>query len=262
MHGPRAEEFARFRGGHYTRPKPVSPIVRELSLMYALVTVVTVIVTYTPGPFMRDFGHLVLASAFLFGALGLARRHGGARRFGIDLAGVLEAEPDEHGEPRGLLEAMRRALPRFFSELGVALLAALVIFPPFVPAFVFWHDVQHPFTLHLPDAPFDLVLHQLVVVALPEEALFRGYFQTRLEELFPARFSLLGRPISPLALVLQAALFALLHYFVGFAPVRLAVFFPGLVFGLLRSLRGGIGAAIWFHAFSNLLSEILTRGYL
>jgi hypothetical protein len=34
------------------------------------------------------------------------------------------------------------------------------------------------------------------------------------------------------------------------------------VFGLLRSMRGGIGAAIWFHAFSNVLSEILTRGYL
>ena len=47
-----------------------------------------------------------------------------------------------------------------------------------------------------------------------------------------------------------------------FSPARLAVFFPALVFGFMRKTRNGIGAAIWFHAFCNLLSEILTRGYL
>jgi membrane protease YdiL (CAAX protease family) len=60
----------------------------------------------------------------------------------------------------------------------------------------------------------------------------------------------------------QAALFALLHFLVGFSPARLAVFFPALVFGWLREKRSGIGAAIWFHALSNLLSELLIRGYL
>jgi hypothetical protein len=34
------------------------------------------------------------------------------------------------------------------------------------------------------------------------------------------------------------------------------------LFGVLRSARGGIGAAVWFHAFSNMLSEVLTRGFL
>jgi membrane protease YdiL (CAAX protease family) len=92
--------------------------------------------------------------------------------------------------------------------------------------------------------------------------MFRGYFQTRLQEIYPPSVRLWGAAISPVALLLQALLFALLHYLVGFSPARLAVFFPALVFGLLRSVRGGIGAAVWFHALSNVLSEILTRGYL
>lgn len=231
---------------------------REISLVFLAVALLTGLVTYTPAPVLQDFGHLVLSAAFLFGALALARRHGGAARFGIDLCGVLEARAEERSLGRTLLNA----LPRLGSELGVALLVALVIFPPFVPAFRLWHGAEHPFTLQLPSAPLDFALHQVVVVALPEEALFRGYFQTRLEEIFPARYVWRGMAFSPGAIVLQAVLFAVLHFLVGLSPARLAVFFPGLVFGLLRSARRGIGAAIWFHALSNILSEILTRGYL
>ena len=35
-----------------------------------------------------------------------------------------------------------------------------------------------------------------------------------------------------------------------------------LLFGLIRARRGGIGAALVFHALCNLLSEVLTRGWL
>ena len=41
-----------------------------------------------------------------------------------------------------------------------------------------------------------------------------------------------------------------------------AVFFPGLLFGWLRARRGGIGAAIAVHALSNVLAELLVRGWL
>jgi membrane protease YdiL (CAAX protease family) len=232
----------------------VSIVAREILLVFAGVAAVTAFVTYTPSLLLADYGHLVLSAVFLFGALSLARKHGGAARFGIDLSGVLEAHPDEAEGAHGLATVLWRALPRLGSELCVALLAALVIFPPFVPAFRFWHGVTHPFTFHLPDRPFDFVLHQVVVVALPEEALFRGYFQTRLEELYAPNVRLFGARISPWALLIQAVLFALLHFLVGFSPARLAVFFPALVFGLLRSVRGGIGAAVWFHALSNVLS--------
>jgi membrane protease YdiL (CAAX protease family) len=62
--------------------------------------------------------------------------------------------------------------------------------------------------------------------------------------------------------VLQALLFGLIHVLVDLDPSRMAVFFPGLLFGWLRAWRGGIGAAIVLHAMSNLLSETLSRGWM
>jgi membrane protease YdiL (CAAX protease family) len=131
--------------------------------------------------------------------------------------------------------------------------------------------------------PEDLLSYlaaQLLVVALPEETLFRGYFQTRLTESFQAVFKpeskpesfqavfkagtvkLLGAAVSLPALVLQALLFAAVHFAADPNPVRLAVFFPALLFGWMRQWRGGVGAAIVFHALCNLLSDILVRGWL
>ena len=76
------------------------------------------------------------------------------------------------------------------------------------------------------------------------------------------RVSVLGVELAPGAWLLQAALFALVHFLVEPHPARLAVFFPGLLFGWLRARRGGVGAAIALHAMSNLYSEILARSWL
>lgn len=239
-------------------------VARELTLVYALTCAVTVLLSRARGPLVAAHGSLLLAALFLLLALQMARRDPrGATFYGIDLAGVLEAREDEPSSPvHGLGHTLWRALPRFFSELGFALAVAALLFPPFVLAFCGWHGVRHGFTWHPPRDPVDFMLGQLFAVALPEEALFRGYFYTRLSELFPARRRVLGAELSLAALGCQGALFALLHYLVGFAPQRLAVFFPALVFGWMRARRGGIGAAVWFHAMCNLLAELLTRGYL
>jgi uncharacterized protein len=239
-------------------------VAREIALVYAGAAAVTLFVSHTPGVLVASYGHLLLAAAFLWLALHMARREGDtAERYGIDLAGLLEARQDEpEAFGHGLWFAVRRALPSAARELGVALLVAVVVFPPFALAFKAWHGPTHPFTFHPPSDPIDFVLTHLIAIALPEEALFRGYFQTRLSDLFPDRVRVLGAELSLRALVCQAVLFALLHYLVGFSPVRLAVFAPGLLFGWLRARRGGIGAAVWFHAMCNLLAEVLTRGYL
>ncbi|HEX5657288.1 MAG TPA: MrtC family glutamic-type intramembrane protease [Polyangiales bacterium] len=232
------------------------PIARELALVYAAAAAVTLFVSHTPGVLVAMYGHLLLAGAFLWLALHMARREGeSARRYGIDLAGLLEGDA-------ALASTIVKALPTMLRELGVALLVACVVFPPFVLAFWLWHQPPHPFTFHPPSDPLDFVLTHLIAIALPEEALFRGYFQTRLSDLWPVRIRVLGAELNPRALVWQAGLFALLHFLVGFSPLRLAVFFPGLLFGWLRARRDGIGAAVWFHAFCNLLAEVLSRGYL
>jgi membrane protease YdiL (CAAX protease family) len=72
----------------------------------------------------------------------------------------------------------------------------------------------------------------------------------------------LGVELALGAWVLQAALFAAIHFMVEPHPARLAVFFPALLFGWTRAWRGGIGAALTLHAMSNLYSEILARSWL
>ena len=80
--------------------------------------------------------------------------------------------------------------------------------------------------------------------------------QTRLEHWKSSGFKLWGGNIGP-ALILTSLLFALGHFLVDFNGLRLAVFFPALVFGWLRQSSGSILASILFHASSNLVSDVL-----
>jgi membrane protease YdiL (CAAX protease family) len=144
----------------------------------------------------------------------------------------------------------------------VAVLVCALVFPPFILGFYFWHTPHHPF-IWQPDPDLaEYALTQVIVVGLPEEALFRGYLQGRLEDAWPERRSLLWVSLGLRAWLVQALLFALLHFIVDYNPARLAVFFPALLFGWVRSSRKGIGAAVFVHAACNVLSDTLIRGLL
>jgi membrane protease YdiL (CAAX protease family) len=219
-------------------------------------------------PLIRDNLHLLVAALFVVTSIRCVERlPGGLERYGIGLGGVLI--PDDEREARGplgaaidLLRALLRAVPSLLRELSVAVLVCGLVFPPFVVGFYFWNAPQRPFEL-LPHSEFAaFLLTQIVVVGLPEEMLFRGYVQGRLEDAWPRKVRFLFAEISLPALLLQAALFAVLHFVVEVHVQRLAVFFPALLFGWLRSLRRGIGAAVFVHAFCNLLSDMLARGWL
>jgi hypothetical protein len=114
--------------------------------------------------------------------------------------------------------------------------------------------------IRLPRDFGQLALAQLLVVALPEEYFFRGYVQTRLEVRWPSRRRLFGARVG-MALVVASALFAIAHLLVDGNALRLAVFFPALVFGWMRQATGSILAGVLFHAASNLVSEVL-HGFL
>jgi len=210
-------------------------------------------------PFLEQTLHFFVALVFL-GAPALV-----ARRRGEDLA--------QYGftsKPLG-------------KGLLVGLLPLLVIFPLFVAGYVLFYDVvcgtKGPlhalappgFCRHflgwaalreprLPKDALDFVAGQLIVVALPEELLFRGYLLKRLEEAFPPRRRFLGGGVG-VALVLSALLFALGHVLVDLDPRRLAVFFPGLLFGWMRSATGSILAGTLAHASSNVFIEALNRTF-
>lgn len=240
----------------------------ETLLAIAAISAATVALAWlTRGTALDAYLHLAVGVLFLVAALQLAQRQpDGVARYGLSLGGLLEPAGDAPAGPVGALldlgRALLRAAPSALAELGFAALVALIVFPPFVLGFELWHGPDHPFVLRLPQDLPAYALTQLLVVGLPEEALFRGYAQSRLHEAFGERVRVLGATLSPRALVLQAALFALIHFAVEPYPARLAVFFPALLFGWVRARRGGIGAAIVLHAACNLLGDVLARGWL
>jgi membrane protease YdiL (CAAX protease family) len=139
---------------------------------------------------------------------------------------------------------------------AVALVAAVAItFPPFVVGWV---------AFVRPRAAFDTAraladlrpLAELVLVALPEEAFFRGYLQSRLAERTGARVG----PVTVANLV-ASTLFAVGHFGTSVSLARASVFFPSLLFGLLRERTGGVVVPALYHALCNVLSRLLFQGF-
>lgn len=179
--------------------------------------------------------------------------------YGLALGGVLLPAPlDAHRIAR---ETARAVL--------VANLIAVVILPVFFIGFRLWYDVDVPFDTDRVWRAYgtspvtgllNLVLAHLLVVALPEEAFFRGYLQTSLEDRFNWSRSIGGIRVS-WGLLLSSAIFAVGHVATAPDAGRLAVFFPSLLFGVLRQKTRGIGASVVLHAECNVFAALLGRGY-
>ncbi len=254
-----------------TSPQDGQSILKRVLIVFAISAAGTVIATQLAKiPALSDYAHLAVGALFLGLALREARAlPNGLAHFGIELGGVLDADQSD-GLPPGpfglfeLARTMRSALPAFFRELFVALGVATIVFVPFAAGFYFWHQPTRPFELTFPDEFLSLAGAHLIVVAIPEEAFFRGFVQTRLLDHFdPQRKSrFLGAPMALNVLLLQALLFALVHFVVDLNPAKLAVFFPALWFGMMRAWRGGIGAGVLVHAMSNIYSSILFESWL
>ncbi len=172
-------------------------------------------------------------------------------RSGLALGGLVLSGPIRG---RRLAKAALRAV-------SWALLASAVTFGPFWLGWCIYFHPHRAFALRgsVSDVASELFA-QLVLIALPEEAFYRGYLQSRLDEGLPGRARFLGADVGP-SLVLTSAVFALGHIATVHEATRLAVFFPSLLFGWLRCRTNGIGASLVFHAFCNLASQILAKGY-
>jgi membrane protease YdiL (CAAX protease family) len=169
----------------------------------------------------------------------------------------------------GLVLPGKVDLGRLLGSAGRAIgWAAVLSAITFVPFFFGWRWFWHPraaFALHV--VPFELVndiFGQLIIIALPEEAFYRGFLQSRLDEAFPAfgarRFRIFGAEVGP-AILITSTVFALGHFATIRDPARLAVFFPSLLFGWIRQRTGGIGAGLTYHASCNVFSGLLGKGF-
>lgn len=163
-----------------------------------------------------------------------------------------------------------RLMRELLQAFAVASFVALIVLPAFSWGFLYWYEPASPFDFERAfvwegtSAPakwlVEMSLWHVLGVALPEEAFFRGYLQTSLHDRWKAEWR-----IGPIALtwgiVVSSALFAIGHFATEPHPARLAVFFPSLLFGVVRSATGGVGAAIFLHAECNLFSQWLAQGY-
>jgi membrane protease YdiL (CAAX protease family) len=154
-------------------------------------------------------------------------------------------------------EIAREGLAALAWAAGAMALVAV----PYLLAWRYWWMPRLTFSLAVrPGEALDEILGQVLVIALPEEAFYRGYLQSRLDDVWAPRWNVLGARVGP-GLLVGAAIFALGHLATVQVPARLAVFFPALVFGWLRARTGGIGASVAFHASCNLYSLVLGRAY-
>lgn len=106
-----------------------------------------------------------------------------------------------------------------------------------------------------------LVAGEILAVALPEEVFYRGYFQTRIGEVLPGRFTLFGARVG-WALPIASLVFVAGHLAVRPAAWQIGIFFPGLIFGWLRLRSGSLLAPVLYHALCNLGMYVLQRSYV
>jgi membrane protease YdiL (CAAX protease family) len=176
------------------------------------------------------------------------------RRAGLALGGLVIPGPLDRA---GLVRAAADAI---LWGLGLGMLVAV---PFYFGWRAWWGQFSPRMAFSLAWRPAEIandVAGQLFVIALPEEAFYRGYLQSRLDEVWPPRWLILGARVGP-GLLVGAGIFALGHLATVHLPARLAVFFPALLFGWLRARTRGIGAGVVFHAFCNVYSQALGRGY-
>jgi membrane protease YdiL (CAAX protease family) len=229
---------------------PARSVLVPLGVTVATTAVVTGF-SYAPPP-LRSYSDTLVGLTFLVATYVFVLRHDGGlvRRYGLALGGLLEPEPLD---PKRLLRDSGRALAW---ALGVSAL----VFPPFFFGWLYWWKPESAFE----SAGFALVrdetLPQLLAVALPEEAFYRGYLQSALDDAWPARIRIFGARVGPSILV-TSVLFALGHVATEFHPNRLGVFFPSLLFGWLRARTGGVGASIVFHALCNVFADYIAKSY-
>lgn len=227
--------------------------------VFAATALTTLLVTVASYALPEEHAATGVGLAFLAAVYVLVLRKDAAtiRAQGLSLGGLLEP---------GAIDG-RKMLRDAAKASAWALALSAILFPPFWLGFVLWWQPERAFTFVAPTSYFDEVLGQLMVIALPEEAFYRGYVQPSLDRAWASKpggprrhFQLLGAQIG-WSIPVTSAVFALGHFLTEPNPQRLAVFFPSLVFCWLRNRTGGIGAVILLHALSNLFSATLGRGY-
>jgi membrane protease YdiL (CAAX protease family) len=213
---------------------------------------VTILVTAASYAAPAEYAATAVGAVFFAAVTWLVLRQDAARirHYGLSLGGLLE--PSSIDWRRLTRDTLRAAA-------WAGALAAIVAVPFAIGFRIYWQPRQ-PFAFRLPSSIIDDVLGQALVIALPEEAFYRGYLMTALDDAWGTPWTFAKARLG-WGLFASSAIFAVGHFFTEPNPQRLAVFFPALVFGWLRARTGGVGAPALFHVLCNVLASTLSRGY-
>jgi len=151
----------------------------------------------------------------------------------------------------------------FLRSIKIFLITAIIVFPIFFLLAHLWQNIvmrESNFVLAgFPDV-FSTILFQLLVVALPEEFFFRGYFQSAIDQVFVKKYRFLGADLG-LGWLITAVVFAFAHSIITYQWWHFSIFFPALLFGYLRLRTGSIVAPILFHTSANIFMNWFSRCY-
>jgi len=149
-------------------------------------------------------------------------------------------------------------------DVIVGLGSATVIFPPFwLGTLFFWHfifNIPIEFKFKLPNDIMKQFIVNLFLVALPEEFFYRGYIQSRIKKYFILK-KMKNIKASISAIIITSIFFALSHIITIPSITRLSVFFPSILFGILREIRDSIYPSVILHGLSNIFMNILILSY-
>lgn len=163
---------------------------------------------------------------------------------------------------REKIEFFEQNFKEVFQSLKIFLIFSAAIFPlvflgnHFYQQ-IFWHN-SYQVTGKV--AWGTLILVQILMVALPEELFFRGYFLERWNRVFPKRYKLWGAEFGP-ALFITSLIFALSHSVITVQWWHIFIFFPSLAFSWLKERTGRILAPVLFHASCNLFAAWVASAY-
>ncbi|MCA9569283.1 MAG: CPBP family intramembrane metalloprotease [Myxococcales bacterium] len=144
--------------------------------------------------------------------------------------------------------------------LNAVIIGAVAL--PFIGLYHLWQT--EVFGMHYrgtwPSQPLMLIGYHLFFVAIPEEMYYRGFMQSRLDEVWKPRWNILGATLGPGWLV-TCVLFAFGHSLVVFQWWHFAIIIPSLAFGWLRAKTGDVIAGAFFHAWCHITVGFLDTLY-
>ncbi len=161
------------------------------------------------------------------------------------------------------IDFLDKGLKSYLKSFVTFFIVALLAFPLFFIGAHIWQmyiiGVDGPHWM-LPKDLIQLILYQLLLVALPEEFFFRGYFQSTISKMFAKKWRIFGCTFG-WEWIITSAVFAITHSIISYQWWHFSIFFPALLFGYLRERTGSITAPILFHAASNIAMHIAVNSY-